>query len=68
MGGPQGWVSPKVHGITVGPEYLALANLEEATSVWKDFMANPHIQRGLMAAAAAPRLNAPPRVKGDKGP
>jgi len=60
-GGPQGWISPKVHGITVGPEYLALANLEEATSVWRDFMANPHVQRGLKAAASAPWFTPPPK-------
>jgi hypothetical protein len=59
-GGAEGWVSPKVHGITVGPEFLALANLDEATSVWKDFMTNPHIRRGLRTAAAAPRFRPTP--------
>jgi hypothetical protein len=63
QGGPQGWISPKVHGITVGPGYLALANLEEATSVWRDFMANQHVRRGLNAAASAPRFQVQPKGK-----
>jgi hypothetical protein len=65
-GGAGGWISPKVHGITVGPAFLALANLDEATSIWKDFMANPHIQRGLQAAGSAPRFKAQPRVRDGK--
>jgi hypothetical protein len=63
-GGAKGWISPLVHGITVGPEFLALANLSEATSVWKDFMANPHIQRGLRQAAVAPVFKRQPKAKG----
>jgi hypothetical protein len=67
-GGAEGWISPKVHGITVGPAFLALANLDEATSIWKDFMANPNIQRGLKAAGSAPRFKAQSRVRGGKAP
>jgi len=67
-GGPEGWISPKVHGITVGPEFLALANLDEATSIWKDFMANPNIQRGLKAAGSAPRFKPQPKVRDGKSP
>src|SRR5262249_26313079 len=66
--GADGWISPKVHGITVGPAFLALANLDEATSIWKDFMANPNIQRGLQAAGSAPRFKAQPRVRDGKSP
>lgn len=33
-----GWINPDAVGISVGPVYLAIANLDPNTSVWKDFM------------------------------
>ena len=68
MGGAEGWISPRVHGITVGPEFLALANLSETTSVWSDFMGNPHIQRGLREAASAPAYKPQPKGTNAKAP
>jgi hypothetical protein len=47
------WFAPVVLGITKGPEYLSLANIEPRTSLWKDFMSIPAIQRGLARAASA---------------
>lgn len=47
---PEGWVSPKVHAITIGPEYLSIANLDRGRSVWSVFMRNPDVRRGLAAA------------------
>lgn len=47
------WFSSTVFGITVGPEYLALANLEARTSIWREFMMIPEIGRGLRAARRA---------------
>lgn len=46
----QKWFSNRVFGITVGPEYLSMANLDESTSIWKDFMRIPEIQAGLKRA------------------
>lgn len=50
------WFGPEVLGITVGPEYMAMANLSAPTSIWKDFMQIPAIRRGLDRAATATRL------------
>jgi hypothetical protein len=50
------WFGQEVIGITVGPEVLALANLQESTSVWKDFMKIPEIQSGLRRAQLAGKL------------
>jgi hypothetical protein len=44
------WIAPIVHGITVGPVYLSIANIDEATSVWKIFMQIPEIKRALQIA------------------
>lgn len=32
------WFSPYVLGITKGPEYMSVQNMEGRTSIWKDFM------------------------------
>ena len=45
------WVARDVHGITVGPMFLVLANMSEETSVWKDFNQIPWVKAGLEAAA-----------------
>jgi hypothetical protein len=47
------WFSPTVLGITVGPEYLSLANTRTETSVWADFMKIPAIQTALTRAGTA---------------
>lgn len=39
------WVSPYVLGITVGPQYMSLNNMEGRTSIWKDFMKVPAMVR-----------------------
>jgi hypothetical protein len=44
------WIAPDVHGITVGPMFLALANTSEKTSVWKDFNRLPYVKAGLKIA------------------
>jgi hypothetical protein len=49
----QNWFSPHVLGITVGPEYMSLANTSDATSFWKDFMKIPAIKKGLERAIAS---------------
>jgi hypothetical protein len=53
----QNWFSQTVLGITVGPEFLALSNVDEKTSVWKDFMAIPEIKKGLSAARGISKQN-----------
>jgi hypothetical protein len=49
----ENWYSPSVLGITVGPEYLALANLNSSSSIWNVFMKIPEIKLGLARAAEA---------------
>ncbi|MBX3021757.1 MAG: hypothetical protein KF799_08790 [Bdellovibrionales bacterium] len=49
----QNWFSSGVLGITVGPAYMSLANMEEKTSVWKDFMNIPEIKTAMTRAATA---------------
>jgi hypothetical protein len=44
------WVDSDVIGITVGALYLALANMNENTSVWQTFKKIPSVQRGLVRA------------------
>lgn len=56
--GSNGWFAQKVLGVTVGPEFLSLANMDESTSVWKTFMSIPAIQRGLAVAAGAQKTAA----------
>ncbi len=34
----QNWFSPFILGITKGPEYMSVQNMEGRTSIWKDFM------------------------------
>jgi hypothetical protein len=41
------WFSRKVLGITVGPAFLSLANMDESTSVWQDFMKIPGMQKAV---------------------
>lgn len=41
------WFSPDVLGITKGPEYLSVQNMEGRTSIWKDFMNIPEIKSAL---------------------
>ena len=47
------WIAEDVLGITVGPIYMSLANLNTRTSIWRKFAKIPGIRRGLAAAAAA---------------
>jgi hypothetical protein len=56
----QNWFAQRVLGITVGPAYLALANLRETTSIWREFMDIPEIRLGLNRARgpAAPLAEA----------
>jgi hypothetical protein len=46
------WVSQRVYGITVGPLFLALANMDEATSIWKTFNHISAIHRALARLGA----------------
>lgn len=52
------WFSNVVLAITVGPEYLSLANLDSSHSVWKNFMTIPEIKNGLARAREADRFRA----------
>lgn len=49
----QNWFSSGVLGITVGPAYMALVNIDENTSIWKDFMKIPAVQLGMERASQA---------------
>lgn len=49
----QDWFGPRVLGITVGPAYMSLANIEDDTAFWKEFMQIPEIQAGMDKARAA---------------
>jgi hypothetical protein len=49
----QNWYGTQVLGITVGPAYLSMANIDDATSVWKDFMKVPEIQAAMERAGSA---------------
>lgn len=51
----QNWFASGVLGITVGPVVLSLADTHEETSIWKDFMRIPEIQKGMERAAEAGR-------------
>jgi hypothetical protein len=53
------WVAPDVHGITVGPMFLSLANTRFETSVWKDFNHIPWVIAGLETAT---KVAPPPPV------
>jgi hypothetical protein len=44
------WYSKNVLGITVGPAFMSIANMSEATSIWKDFMKIPEIKTALKRA------------------
>lgn len=44
------WTGRKVLGITVGAAYLSVANLNDSTSIWQDFMKIPAVQTGLRRA------------------
>ncbi len=48
----QNWFARTVLGITVGPAYLSLANLDDRTSLWLKFMAIPEIQAAMARARA----------------
>lgn len=41
------WFSPYVLGITKGPEYLSVQNMEGRTAIWKDFMEISEIKTAL---------------------
>jgi len=43
----QNWMSSEVLGITVGPAYMSLANMNKSTSFWKLFMQIPEIQTAM---------------------
>ncbi len=45
------WASRNVLGITVGPAYMAMANAEDSTSIWRKFMRIEGVKRGLERAA-----------------
>jgi hypothetical protein len=49
----QNWFSQNVLGITVGPEFLSLANTTAETSIWNVFMTIPEIREGLKRAELA---------------
>ena len=49
----QNWFSANVLGITVGPAYMSLANMNEQTSFWHVFNTIPEIRVGLAKAAHA---------------
>jgi len=53
-----GWVGPDVIGIDVGITLLSAENLRTGR-VWRWFMANEEVQRGLGRAEAAPSEAAP---------
>ncbi|MBX2988700.1 MAG: hypothetical protein KF802_12460 [Bdellovibrionaceae bacterium] len=61
------WFSPYVLGITVGPAYMALANLREDTSIWKGFMKLPEIQKAMNVARESSTVNSTP-VAASKSP
>lgn len=44
---PKNWFSPHVLGITKGPEYLSVQNMEGRTAIWKDFMKIPEVRRAV---------------------
>ena len=44
------WFAQQVLGITVGAEYLALADVRPETSVWSDFNEIPEVKNGLARA------------------
>lgn len=41
------WFSPYVLGITKGPEYLSVQNMEGRTAIWNEFMNVPEIKRAV---------------------
>ncbi len=49
----ENWIGSRVLGITVGPAYMAMANIHEETSFWKEFMQIPEIKAGMDRAKAA---------------
>ena len=46
----RGWYAQNVLGITVGPAYMSLANMQDSTSIWQDFMQVPAIKRAMLRA------------------
>lgn len=52
----QDWFADVVLGITVGPVFLSLANMEDQTSIWRAFMQIPQIQTAMKRAAEAQRF------------
>lgn len=46
-----GWFARDVLGITVGPAYMAAANVHGTTSIWRTFMKIDGVRRGLERAA-----------------
>jgi hypothetical protein len=47
------WFAPDTLGITVGPEYLSLADSNDSTSLWADFQQIPEIKNAMQRAAGA---------------
>ncbi|MES2527693.1 MAG: glucoamylase family protein [Bdellovibrionota bacterium] len=43
----QNWFSPYVLGITKGPEYMSVQNMEGRTSIWKDFMKIKSVRKAI---------------------
>lgn len=48
------WVDPDILGITAGPAYMALTNLNEETSIWRLFSKIPEIEAAIKIAAFKP--------------
>lgn len=54
------WFSNMVLGITVGPAYMSLVNMNDDSSIWKTFMEIPEIKKGLERASQAVLTATPP--------
>lgn len=50
-----GWLTPTALSGIVGPMALSVANLDEKTSVWRNFISYPGVKRGLAMAQDAPK-------------
>jgi hypothetical protein len=49
----ENWFGSRVLGITAGPAYMSMANIEADTSFWKEFMQIPEIKVGMAKAKSA---------------
>ncbi len=53
----QNWFADAVIGITVGPAFLSIANLDPNTSIWKDFMTIPEVKNAISRITAAKQVD-----------